>query len=267
MKKSGIAFLACVAFMASVPVLAADEDRPANGSATHNETRLSAAETDIRALSGRIEQIEFALRRFEQTLQKIQTDTDMRLQKIESVQAAAAAHPAPAQAAPAEPAGSLGALKVQGDKITGAVNKPEAPSLPAVPADYGLTPQEQYERAFNFLREGDFTEAEKAFKTFIEKNPKEKLLDNAKYWYGETLYVRARYDEAAIAFAEAYQQNPKGAKAPDSLLKMGMSLGALNKIKDACVTLGELKSKYPNATATIKTRAEDERAKLKCPAR
>ena len=155
---------------------------------------------------------------------------------------------------------------MQGNKVTGGVNKPESPPLPAVPPDYGLTPEEQYERAFNFLREADYANAEDAFKTFIDKNPKDKLLDNAKYWYGETLYVRARFDEAAVAFADAYQQNPKGVKAPDSLLKLGMALGALNKIPDACVTFNELKIKYPNATSAIKSRAEEERAKLKCPA-
>jgi TolA-binding protein len=81
------------------------------------------------------------------------------------------------------------------------------------------------------------------------------------------LYVRGKFDESAVAFADAYQQNPKGTKAPDSLLKLGLSLSALNKIPDACVTLTELKNKYPTAASTIKTRAADERARLKCPAR
>jgi tol-pal system protein YbgF len=172
----------------------------------------------------------------------------------------------PTATAPVDANGTLGAIKMQDGRVTGAVNKPQSTPLPVAPPDYGLTPEEQYERAFNFLRQASYPEAEQAFKSFIDKNPKDKLIDNAKYWYGETLYVRARFDEAAVAFADAYQQNPQGAKAPDSLLKLGMSLGALNKISDACVTLHELKTKYPNAAPTLKSRAEDERAKLKCPA-
>jgi TolA-binding protein len=43
-----------------------------------------------------------------------------------------------------------------------------------------------------------------------------------------------------------------------------MSLEGLNKISDACTTLAELKSKYPNAPASIKSRAEEERTKAKC---
>ena len=294
MKFSRLVLLSCSAFLAVSPALAQNDSYSSGGGATYNETRLTAQEEQVRALNGRLEQIEFSMRRIEQTLQRMQSDTDSRLTKLESPQTAAAAasvappvaQPAappvvqqpmaqqqPAAATPPQPVaapvdanGTLGALKMQGGKVTGGINKPQSTPLPTTPADYGLTPQEQYERAFNFLRQASYPEAEQAFKSFIDKNPKDKLIDNAKYWYSETLYVRARFDEAAVAFADAYQQNPQGSKAPDSLLKLGMSLGALNKTADACVTLNELKSKYPSAAPTIKSRAEEERSRLKCPA-
>ncbi len=164
------------------------------------------------------------------------------------------------------PDGTLGALKMQNGKVTGGTVNPKAPPLPQTPPDYGLTPQEQYDAAFALLRQADYDGAEKSFKAFIDKNPKDKLIDNAKYWYGETLYVRARFDEAAIAFADAWQQNPQGQKAPDSLLKLAMSLAAINKTKDACTSLGELSAKYPNASSSIRQRATEERTKLKCAA-
>ena len=125
--------------------------------------------------------------------------------------------------------GTLGALKLQDGQVTGAIDNPQSPPLPATPPDYGLTPQEQYDRAFGLLRQANYDAAEKAFKGFIDKNPNDKLLDNAKYWYAETLYVRGAFYDAAVAFADAYQQNPKGTKAPDSLLKLAMSLGNRNK--------------------------------------
>lgn len=261
MKKSKIFLCACAAAFIAGPALSQDY------TATANETRLAAQEADLRAMNGRIEQVEFAMRRLEQALQRLQSDVDARLGKLEQAGTLPSVPSAAAPPAPVDPRGTLGALKMQGGKVTGAVNNPQAPPLPAVPGDYGLTPPEQYERAFNFLREANYPEAETAFKGFIEKNPQDKLLDNAKYWYGETLYVRARFEEAAIAFADAYKQNPKGVKAPDSLLKLGMTLAALNQKPDACVTYAELKNKFPNASATIKARADEERQKLKCPAR
>ena len=272
MNTSRLFLLSCAAVLVASQAFA-QEDR--SGSATYNETRLTAQENAMRELNGRIEQMEFSIRRLDQAFQRLQSDIDARFAKIESATTRPAAQSAPQTSAPIAqptaplqtpvPDGSLGALKMQGGKVTGGVNNPNAPPLPSVPPDYGLTAQEQYERAFNFLREADYPNAEEAFKVFIDKNPKDKLLENAKYWYGETLYVRGRYDEAAVAFADAYQQNPKGVKAPDALLKLGLALGALNKVPDACVTLAELKSKYPNAALAVKSRAEDERAKLKCP--
>lgn len=287
MKKTFFLLFACSVFAgASFPV-AAQEAR-SSGSATYLETRLTQQENDMRVLNGRFEQLEFSIRRLEQALQRLQSDVDMRVSHLEQVvqqeqtstaaasavaaqAAAASAQTQPQDQTPALPVadmnGTLGALKMQGGKVTGGVNKPQSPALPSVPADYGLTSQEQYERAFNYLREANYADAEEAFKLFIEKNPKDKLLDNAKYWYGETLYVRGRFDESAVAFADAYQQNPKGAKAPDSLLKLGLSLSSLNKTSDACVTFAELKSKYPKAAPAIKSRADTERTKLKCPAK
>ena len=286
MKFSRISLLACMALFAVMPARA-QEDAPPPGSpgATRLETRLSGLEDQMRTLNGRVEQIEFAERKLEATLQRIQSDTDARLTKLESapavsVPAAQAVPPTSSLSQPQQPPmatqapgqpvpdvnGTLGAIKMQNGKVVGGVNNPQAPALPTAPPDYGLTPQEQYERAFNLLRQADYPNAEDAFKNFIDKNPKDKLIDNAKYWYGETLYVRARYDESAVAFADAYQQNPRGTKAPDSLLKLAMSLEALNKTPDACVTLRELKTKYPSASTTIKARAEEEREKMKCPA-
>lgn len=272
-----LTLLLCAVCMAAAVPASAQEGAVGN---TYNETRLSSLEEQMRALNGRLEQVEFSVRRLEQTLQRQQTDNESRLSKIESAQAAAAAAPPPPVAQPVVPPpttqqpqqpadtnGTLGALKVQDGRVTGGINNPKAPPLPDAPPDYGLTPQEQYDRAFTFLRQADYPQAETAFKSFVDKNPKDKLLDNAKYWYGETLYVRARFDESAVAFADAYQQNPLGTKAPDSLLKLAMSLGALNKTPDACVTLHELRTKYPNAASTIKSRADDERIRLKCPAR
>ncbi len=284
MPLSRFSALGLVLLLTTAPVWAQDDaptyipqQPPAASSSTRTETRITTLEDQLRTLSGRIEQVEFAVRRVDAAMQRLQADDDARLTKLESTvvslqqQAAAPPPPPPVVVQPPAPVieqnGTLGAIKMQNGKVTGGVNNPQSPPLPNAPADYGLTTEEQYERAFGLLRAANYPDAETAFKTFIEKNPKDKLIDNAKYWYGETLYVRAKFDQSAVAFADAFQTNPRGTKAPDSLLKLGMSLGQINKIPDACVTLGELKSKYPNASASIKARADDERTRLKCPAR
>jgi len=67
-----------------------------------------------------------------------------------------------------------------------------------------------------------------------------------------------------VAFAEGVQKFPKSSKGPDTLLKLGMSLAQLNQVRDACATLGLLGSQYPEAAGAIKSRAQQERTRLKC---
>ncbi|MDD3288580.1 MAG: tol-pal system protein YbgF [Alphaproteobacteria bacterium] len=248
-----------------------------SGVGVNYETRLSNIEDQIRALTGKTEQLEYAVRRMDQALQRMQADYDARISKLETappaptiIQQSPTADNGRAAAPPDEeaeveetPSGRLGDLKMRGGRVTGAEKNPRASALPVKPDDYGLTAQEQYDRAFGLLRQANYDDAEKAFKGFIDKNPKDKLLDNAKYWYGETFYVRAKFNEAAVAFADAFQQNPKGSKAADSLLKLGMALGALGKTTDACTTFASLKKEFPTAVS-LRARAEQERSRLKC---
>lgn len=128
----------------------------------------------------------------------------------------------------------------------------------------GNTPDEQYQYAFGLLRQANYPEAEQALRAFIERNPSSPLAGNAQYWLGETYYVRGDFQNAAVAFAEGYQKYPDSGKAPDNLLKLGMSLGQIGARDDACTTLGELAKQFPGAPANIKERAERERTRLGC---
>ena len=100
----------------------------------------------------------------------------------------------------------------------GNLRPPSAGELPAGSASA------QYNAAFGLLKQADYPAAEEALKTFIAQHPKDPLAGSAQYWLGETYYARGRYAEAASAFAEGYKNYPKGTKAADDLLKLGMSL-------------------------------------------
>ncbi len=127
------------------------------------------------------------------------------------------------------------------------------------------TPKERYRYAFNLTRQARYDEAEGAFKAFIATYGDNPLSENARYWLGETYYVRKRYMDAAQAFFAAYKKAPKGVKAADSLLKLGMSLASLKKPKDACTTFAKLRKEFTPLKANIKTILERESARLKCP--
>lgn len=161
------------------------------------------------------------------------------------------ADPAAASAA----AGAAGTSADQGDE---AGTSQQAYALP------GATPDEQYQYAFDLLRQNKYADAEQALRTFVDQNPDHPLAGNANYWLGETYYVRQDFQNAAITFADGSQRYPKSGKAPDSLLKLGMALAALGETNDACMAFAELAERYPNASGSVKQRASKEQAKNGC---
>lgn len=193
---------------------------------------------------------------------------------------AAAATPAPSPAR-GQARGVLGTIpkNMAVSRPRGPVSVPPQPPLRAPSSATGAqtaavapgsvlpagTPQAQYDYALSLmLKQQDFARAETALKAFIDKNPKDGLTGNAHYWLGETFYVRKSYQDAAFAFAEGFQKFPKGNKAPDSLLKLGMSLDRLEKRREACTAYSRLLSSYPKAGARLKARVQREQSKAKC---
>jgi tol-pal system protein YbgF len=128
----------------------------------------------------------------------------------------------------------------------------------------GETADEQYQYAFDLLRRNNYGEAEQALRTFVDQYPDHPLAGNASYWLGETFYVRQDYSNAALTFAEGFQKYPESGKAPDSLLKLGMALAALGETADACKAFGELNSRYPKASDSVRQRVSKEQAKNGC---
>jgi tol-pal system protein YbgF len=135
---------------------------------------------------------------------------------------------------------------------------PSAGELP------GGSASEQYNTAFGLLKQADYPAAEAALKTFVAQHPKDPLAGSAQYWLGETYYTRGRYAEAASAFAEGYKNYPRGTKAADDLLKLGMSLARTNQKQNACVAFAQLDHDFPNPGSSIKEHSIAEKKRLGC---
>jgi tol-pal system protein YbgF len=137
-------------------------------------------------------------------------------------------------------------------------------ALPAGP------PEVQYEFAYGLYQQavqdrGDFARAESALRQFVGAHGQHRNAGDAQYWLGETFYARRDWNAASREFAAQFRTYPQHAKAPDSLLRLGQSLGQLNRRTDACGTLAELDRRYPNASQSIKIAATRERQRLQCP--
>ena len=104
-------------------------------------------------------------------------------------------------------------------------------AAPYAAAGAAAAPQGEqlYHEAFKLLQDGDYAGAERGFKTFVQRNPQHVLAGNAQYWLGETYYARRDYQNAMVAFAEGYKVYKASPKGPDNLLKLGVTLAALDK--------------------------------------
>lgn len=126
------------------------------------------------------------------------------------------------------------------------------------------TPDDLFLRAEKSLLQLQYADAENGFKDFLAKYPDHNLAGSAEFKLGETYFAQQDYTSAAKAYLAGYKQFPKGRRAPDSLLKLGLSLGRLGQKDQACAALGSVGDEYPNAV-DVKKRAQAEYKRAGCP--
>jgi len=142
--------------------------------------------------------------------------------------------------------------------------EPAAGEETAVASVAPATPKEQYDAAQELLKNGQYAEAEAAFRSFIDTNPKDGNVERASYWLGETLYARKNFTEASRIYARNVQQWPKGDKAPDNLVKLSLALINLKRAGEACQFLVVLDNDYPDAAQNVKQAAARAKKQAKC---
>ncbi len=126
------------------------------------------------------------------------------------------------------------------------------PVSPAVVADRPPTlgtEQADFDRALNAFREGQVREAIAVFRQFLADYPGSSLAGDARYWLGESYYLRRNHDAAKEAFIELGLRDPQSARLPDALLKLGYLYGEEGDIDRAREVLQKLGRAYPDTQA------------------
>lgn len=121
-----------------------------------------------------------------------------------------------------------------------------------------------YQVAYAHVLSGDYTLAESEFRDFIAAYPSSAKIADAHFWLGEALYSQGNYNEAAKTFLNAHQTYNTSPKAPEMLLKLGMSLAALDNTETACATLREVSKRYPKASRAVVSKVASEQKRLSC---
>ena len=162
---------------------------------------------------------------------------------------------------------AIGGL-IEGSSLPPVATTPDSAGVATAalpPAADGASPKQLYETAYGYMLQRDYGAAEVSFDDFLKRFPQDSLAGNAQYWLGESYFVRGQYKAAAGAFLKGYQTYAQSAKAPDSLLKLAMSLDRLGQKDAACSSYSELSTKFPAAPQSVKARAQSERQRISCP--
>ena len=241
---------------------------------TKHLLKLNEIEDQFRELTNKFEEVNFKLDKLSSRVTKIQSDNQLRFSDLENLDNETTStnikKNLPGSSQPADfganPGYSVSNLPEKQE--TNSVESAQTVILEEAEKKESLLPdkppQGQYEFAVSFMKIGDYETAEFALKEFIEKNKDHELAGNAQYWYGETFRIRQLYSDAATAYLDGYQNYPKSKKAPDNLLKLGVTKVQLGEKDQGCKMISGVKKEYPKSSKSVLQKALYEQKKFKC---
>jgi tol-pal system protein YbgF len=150
----------------------------------------------------------------------------------------------------------------QSDVFSAPADPSEGATVAALPSTDD--PDELYRNAYEFVLAGDYPTAEAGFRDHITRFPADPKAADAHYWLGESMLAQRKYRDAAEVFLQSNRDYPDAAKAPDMLLKLGVSLNKLNQHDVACATFREVGKRYPNSSAALRQKHKQEQALAAC---
>ena len=240
---------------------------------TKHLLKLNEIEDQFRELTNKFEEVNFKLDKLSTRVTKIQSDTQLRFSDIENETTRSTTEKQTVLPGSSKPQ-DFGATP--GYQTT---NLPKEQSINSIESAKTVIaeepekresllpnkpPVEQYEFAVSFMKIGDYETAEFALREFIDKNKDHDLAGSAQYWYGETFRIRQLYSDAATAYLDGYQNYPKSKKAPDNLLKLGITMVQLGEKDQGCKMILGIKKEYPKANKSVLQKAQYEQKKFKC---
>ena len=251
---------------------------------TRHLLKLSEIENQFRDLTNKFEEINFKLDKLSNRLTKLQSDNQLRFEQVEKTIGNVVSQEVsnfsenvnnedkllPGTSQPQD----LGSVSYKDMTSSATTQQTQSVDSTSTVVSENLdsaekllpeeTPEKQYEFATSFLKVGDYNTAERALKEFVQTNPNHQLAGNAQYWFAETFRIRQLYVDAASAYLEGYQKYPKSEKAPDNLLKLGVSLVQIGEKDQGCMMITSLEKEYPEASQSILQKAKYEEKKFEC---
>jgi len=128
-----------------------------------------------------------------------------------------------------------------------------------------LLPAKLYNDAYNAFLNNNFDAAGSGFKAYLAKFPSGDMAESSYFHLGESLYLRERWQDAALSYATVLDKYPKSPRIPSVRLKYALSILKFpeDKKPEALKYLESIVRNYPKSPEA--RTAKDYIAKLKSP--
>lgn len=259
----------------------AETDRAAEGFALAQadppvgQQRLNDIENSLRQLTGELERLQFEIRQLKDWRERFERDVQYRLLTLENGGTPPETGSLPPGIDTPPPQGEFAI-----DTTPPGLGPQAGTSVPLPPQEGSSLPQGQlgqlttpgptggaaalYEEGMDLLSRAQYQPALAIFQQIIQQYPDTEQGQQARFWSADIEFVLKNFPVAARGYAEMLKADPTSPRAPDAMLKLGLSLLQMGQTTEGCTTLAALPQQYPNAGDTIKQRARREAQRAGC---
>lgn len=234
--------------------------------------RIEQMQKEVQQLTGKVEEQAFQIEELKKQQKTMYTDFDDRLQSIENKSAAGTGQsPADVPADPLAPSNpganstdsppapaSLPATQDQPQDNPANTIEPlsSAPVKAAQVSDASTTQasgaeEQEYQQAYDDLRNGRTDKAITGFNAYIANHPSSSYASNSQYWLGEAYRVNQDNAAARKAFNAVIESYPNSAKVPDALLKLGYIEMEEKNTSKAREIFNRVKTEFSDSKAAV----------------
>ena len=114
-----------------------------------------------------------------------------------------------------------------------------------------VSEQEQYEKAFELLKQSRYEDAISEFQALVDTWPESQLADDGYYWMSEARYVNREFESALSGFRTVVTRYPDSQRVPEALLKVGYIQYDIGAYNDAADTFRDILARFPGHQVTV----------------
>ena len=137
--------------------------------------------------------------------------------------------------------------QIPGENLAGTA----VPSSTASPATVSLEEQNEYDQAYELLKQSRYQDFILAVQQFVTTWPTSQLADDAWYWMAEAYYVNREFEHALNGFRTVVASYPDSQRVPEALLKTGYIQYDIGAYDEAAEIFRDILVRFPGHNVTI----------------